>query len=129
MQQIDLRTNDDSKLLRMKDIEKLAPDGYRCVLCVRSRGFSCERPFYFDDSSFPDAVAALRSMNASLSGEATISARWEEDFIRIEANEFGHVTVSGKFVEHAEIPQLLEFGFQTDQTVLGPLIRDFEKLL
>jgi hypothetical protein len=129
MQQIDLRTNDDSKLLQMKDIEKLRPDGYRCVLCVRSGGSSCERPFYFDDSSFPDAVAALRTMNASLAGATTIKGRWEEDFIYIEANEFGHVFVSGEIVEYAEIPQRLKFGFQTDQTVLGPLVRDFESLL
>ena len=80
---ITLQTNDDAKVLRIVDFEKFGDtSGYRCTLVVRSGGFSCERSFCFDDSHFPDAVAALQKMDAGQPGEATIKGQWDDDFIR-----------------------------------------------
>jgi hypothetical protein len=127
--EIALQTNDDSKILRMHDFERFEDgSGYRCSLVIRSGGFSCARPFYFDDSHFPDAITALQQMDAGHPGEAMLKGRWEDDHIRFVRNDLGHVTVTGQLHEHSELPQLLKFGFRTDQTVLRPLVCDLLKL-
>lgn len=129
-ERIELRTNDDAAVFRMTDIEKFGDgSGYRCNLFVRSGDFSCHRPFYFDDSHFPDAIEALRRMSTGAAGEATIRDRWENDFVCFTSNELGHIFVTGELFEHSDLPQSLRFGFRTDQTVIGPLICDFEALL
>jgi hypothetical protein len=130
VEQIELRTYDETIILRMSNIDKLGDgSGYRCDLCIRSGDFSCQRPFYFDDSHFPDAIDALRRMNRGVAGEATIKGQWENDVVRFTSNELGHVFVTGELFEYSELTQSMRFGFRTDQTVLGPLIRDFEVLL
>jgi hypothetical protein len=127
---IELRTNDEAAVLRMSNAETFAANGsYRCDLFVRSKGFSCERPFYFDDAHFPGAIDALRKMNDGRVGEALIAGQWETDYIRFASDELGHVLVAGELTEHGFEPQSLRFAFLTDQTVLSPLTRDFERLL
>jgi hypothetical protein len=127
--QIELETHDETKQLRLSSIERFGDgSGYRCNLFVRSRGFSCERPFYFDDSHFPDAIKALRAMHAGRPGEALIKGAWEDDYLKFVSNDMGHVFVSGELFEHADPPQSLKFSFRTDQTVLGPLLRDLKPL-
>ena len=50
--EIRLQTNDDTKVLRFVELEKFDDgSGYRCRVIASSGGFSCDRPFYFDDSS------------------------------------------------------------------------------
>jgi hypothetical protein len=129
MPSIDLKTNDDRFVLQMRNIEDVGGECFRCDLFVRSGGFSCRRPFYFDDSHFPDAVASLRQMNTGTIGEATIKARWEDDYLTFQSDKLGHVFVTGELFEYADFSQSLKFGFVTDQTVLGPLVRDLESLL
>ena len=86
------------------------------------------RPFYFDDDSLVDALAKLREMDAGRPESTTIRCRWDEEFLQIGSNDMGHVFVSGEIIEYSEHPQRLKFAFQTDQTVLGPLIRDLQAL-
>lgn len=127
---IELQTNDDTIVLRMTNIKKCDDgSGYRCDLFIRSGDFSCQRPFHFDDSSFPDAIEALRFKNTGAAGEAIMKGQWESDFVHFKSNELGHVFVTGELFEYSDLTQSMRFGFRTDQTVLGPLIRDFEVLL
>lgn len=128
--QVELKTNDEAHTLRFTSLEKFADDsGYRCTLFVRSGGFACERPFYFDDSHFPDAIMALKAMDRGQPGEALIKGRWEDDYVKFVSNDLGHVFVSGELYEHSDMSQSLTFGFRTDQTVLGPLVRDLSPLV
>lgn len=129
IEQVELRTHDEAHTLRFNSLEKFADgSGYRCTLIVVSRGFACERPFYFDDSHFPDAIKALKAMDAGRAGEAIIKGQWEEDYIKFALNDLGHVFVSGELYEHSDMAQSFKFEFRTDQTVLGPLIRDLGPL-
>jgi hypothetical protein len=122
---IELQTHLEGAALRMSQIQRFGDgSGYACVVTVRSGGFGCERPFCFDDWHLGNAIAAFQSMAAGTPGEAVIRGQWEPDFIRFKMNDLGHVVVSGELFEHAELTQSLKFAFRTDQTVLGPLIRD-----
>jgi len=126
---VELRTNDSTKIVRLAHIQKFHDgSGYRCELTIVSGGFSCVRPFYFDDDSLVDALAKLDEMDAGRPESTTIRCRWEEEFLQIGSNDMGHVFVSGEIIEYSERPQRLKFAFQTDQTVLGPLIRDLQAL-
>ncbi len=129
MKLIELQTNDDRFTLRMVNLEKFPDGGFYCELHVRSDGFSCQRPFYFDDSHLPDAVTNLRQMDADHVGQATLKARWEDDFVTFRSDKLGHVFVTGEVFEHADPSQSMKFGFRTDQTVIGPLVRSLEKLV
>ena len=68
-------------------------------------------------------------MDAGKPGEALIKGQWEEDYIKFVLNDLGHLFVSGELHEHSDMAQSLKFEFRTDQTVLGPLIRDLSPLV
>jgi hypothetical protein len=123
---IELQTHRDATSLRLSNIEKFSDSsGYRCDLSVRSGGFVCERPFYFDDWHLSEAIKMLRTMIECMPGEAVLKGMWEDHFIRFKVNHLGHVVVSGELFEYAELAQSIKFAFRTDQTVLDPLLRDF----
>jgi hypothetical protein len=127
---IELKTQDENKVLNMSQIEKFADgSGYRCELSVASRGFSCHCPFYFDGPFLSDAVTALQRMDDGKPGEATIRGLWEEAYIKFASDQLGHVVVSGELFEHSEFPQAFRFAFRTDQTVLSPMISDLARVL
>lgn len=129
MDVIELRTNDPAAVVRLSHVEKFSDgSGYRCELTVVSGDFSCRRPFYFDEAILSAAVRELESMATGKPGTAFIKAEWEEDFLRFQSNDMGHVWVSGEIFEHAELTQRLKFAFRTDQTVLLPLVRDLRVL-
>ena len=126
---IELKTNDADKVVRLSTVEKY-PDGsgYRCELFVLSTGFSCDRPFYFDDVALSFAAPELQKMAAGTPGKVIIKGEYEEDFLEIRSNVKGHVWVSGEICEHSESDQRLKFRFRTDQTILLPLARDLLRL-
>ena len=68
-------------------------------------------------------------MHATLKGTAELKAEYEDQVIVITCNELGRVVVSGVFIEHSMFSQTIEFGFETDQTVLSSLIKQFKVLL
>lgn len=128
---ISLETHDERKVLRLLHVEKHRREpghDYVAVLSVRSGDFSCERRFWFDSTYLDRAIKSLRRMDAANPGEAIIKQEYEPDFVMFKSDRSGHVTVSGEMSEHSELPQSLRFCFRTDQTVLGPLIRDLERL-
>ncbi|MCC5829546.1 MAG: hypothetical protein JJU36_08865 [Phycisphaeraceae bacterium] len=126
---IELQTNDATKQVRLSQVEKYGDGCFRCDLSVRSGGFSCQRPFYFDDVVLAEVVPALRTMAATLSGKCIIKGQWEVDYLAFEVNEMGHVFISGEIFEHQEFDQRLRFAFRTDQTVLLPLASELQLLL
>jgi len=126
---IELQTNDAAKIVRLSHVEKFRNgSGYGCDLSVVSGGFSCRRPFFFDDVALNEAVPALGKMATTLSGKCIIKGQWEEDYLALEVNDMGHVLVSGEIFEHSEYGQRLKFAFRTDQTVLLPLARELQLL-
>ena len=128
--EIRLQTNDDTKVLRFVELEKFDDgSGYRCRVIASSGGFSCDRPFYFDDSSLPTAVARLQHMEAGQVTDAIIKGEREPDHVGFHRNALGHVIVSGELYEQSELPQSIKFCFKTDQTILAALVRDLRMLL
>jgi hypothetical protein len=128
-QGIEIRTNDETKIVRFSQVEKFRDGhGYGCDLTVVSGGFSCRRPFYFDDVSLAETLPSLRSMATSLEGKCTIRGQYEADYVQLEVDGLGHVLVSGELIEHSELRQHLKFAFRTDQTVLLPLARELQLL-
>ena len=127
---IELQTYDAAKLVRLSHVEKFGDgSGYRCELTVASNGFSCQRPFFFDDMAVGEAVPALRKMAATLFGKCIIKEQWEDDYLALEVDDMGHVLVSGEIFEHSEFSQRLKFAFRTDQTVLLPFANELQLLL
>lgn len=127
--EIELQTNDAHAVVRLSFIEKFHDwSGYRCTLAVVSGGFSCTRPFYFDEVALSLVVPELERMASGASGKCIIKGQWEQDYIQLESNTKGHVVVTGELFENAEIAQQLKFGFRTDQTVLLPFAKDLRVL-
>jgi len=122
-----LQTNNDSQRLELRSIRRTGQD-YSCLLVVESHGFSAARPFYFDEHHLKTFLENLDATESKLEGEAILRHSYEEDRVSFEGSRNGHVVVSGLLVEHSECTQQLEFCFQTDQTVLKPLIQAFRKI-
>lgn len=126
---LELQTNDPAKVVRLSRIKRYSDgSGYSCELTIVSGGFSCRRPFVFDDAALSAAVPQLQKMATAAPGTAIIKGQWEQDFLQIESNALSHVTVSGEVFEHSEFDQRLKFAFQTDETILAPLVEDLQTL-
>jgi hypothetical protein len=122
-----LQTNSESECLELHDIRKSGRD-YICSLVVESRGFSASRHFHFDEHHLKIFLENLNVMETKLEGEAILRHLFEDDQITLKGFRNGHIVVSGSLVEYSEYSQRLDFCFQTDQTVLKPLIKDLGKL-
>jgi hypothetical protein len=102
--------------------------GYVARLRVRSRGFILDRSFYFDGPGLADFVEALGAMDRCLSGTAELRTPYEDHYIRLALGPRGRVAVTGEIREYSGFDQLMRFGFETDQTVLGPFARDLDAI-
>lgn len=120
---IQLRTNRGDETLCLGNVERYADgSGYRTVLQVRSRGFEVSAPFYFEPHPLNQFLEDLVAMDRSLSGSAKLKPLYEDPFIELTLTRRGSVVVKGEMFEHSEHSQHLRFEFETDQTVLKPLI-------
>ena len=126
---INLQTNSQSKKLELQNIKKTG-NNYKCFLIVNSRGFCVSRSFSFSDYYLKLFLENIIEMNLTFAGEAILKdGDYDDDYISITCEKTGHISVSGELIEYSEHPQSLNFCFQTDQTVLSPLIRDISKLI
>jgi hypothetical protein len=125
---LELQTNDPAKVVRFAEVCKFRDGGYTCQLEVMSGGFSCRRPFYFDDGSLNKAIGELETMLTGRPGKFLLKEVYELDWVGFELNDVGHVFVSGEINELADMRQQLQFWFRTDQTVLPRLRRDLLSL-
>ncbi|RXJ66444.1 hypothetical protein CS022_24585 [Veronia nyctiphanis] len=126
---IRLQTNDESKQLELRNISDAGADTYECLAYVKSGWLNCERQFFFGKYYAQEFLKKLSEMNLSFNGVAELKAEYEDQVITIGCNQMGKVVVSGEFIEHSMFSQSFEFGFETDQTVLSDLIKQFTRLL
>ena len=125
---ISLQTNSGDRRLEFRDVRKSGKEDYSCLLVLESRGFSANRSFYFDDYQLVRFLEDLVVMQRDVKGEALLRHSFEEDRILFKVSTLGHVVVSGFLVEQSDSRQELHFCFETDQTVLGPLLENFRAL-
>ena len=122
---IQLRTNRSDPLLRLRDVTRFEDgSGYRAVLEVRSRGFEVSTPFYFEPRPLAEFLNQLVVMDDTLVGSARLKPLYEDHFIELTLISRGRIVVRGEVFEYSEHAQHLGFEFETDQTVLKPLIDD-----
>lgn len=125
---VSLQTYSADKRLEFRTIRKTGSRDYSCLLVIESRGFQANRAFHFDDPQLEAFLDDLTVMQARLEGEAILRHSFEEDRISFKISSLGRVVVSGFLVEQSECHQELHFCFETDQTVLGPLLSEFRAL-
>lgn len=125
---INLHINDESKQLEFRNIRDVGADTYECLAYVKSGWLTCERQFFFGKYYAQEFLKKLSEMNLSFNGVAELKAEYEDQVITIGCNQMGKV-VSGEFIEHSMLSQSFEFGFETDQTLLPGLIKQFTELL
>lgn len=120
---IQLVTNQPEETLRLGSVVRYSDgSGFRTVLEVRSRGFEVSAPFYFEPHPLGRFLDDLVAMDRSLTGSAKLKPLYEDSFIELTLTRRGSVVVRGEVFEHSEHSQHLKFEFETDQTVLKPLI-------
>ena len=127
---ITLRTHTASPALALRALERWPappePAQWRAWLEVRSGAFTAALSFYFDQLGLDAFRAALRHMDATLSGSAVLQTPYEEPRIELTVGRTGQIGVSGLLRDYEQGLQRLAFSFVTDQTVLRPLIDDLE---
>ena len=125
-----LQTNDDAKYLALLNVERFADGSGFCVqLSVRSDAFAGSIQFCFEPSPLEHFVADLERMDRTLTGSARLKPLYEESKVTFEMLRTGGVAVSGDLVQYGGHTHRLQFGFNTDQTCLAPLIRDLHACL
>ena len=122
-----LRTNQVDPFLAMHAVQRFADDsGYRALLEVRSRGYQVRAPFYFEPWSLEQFITHLEQMDRTLTGTAKLKPMFEDHFVELTLTNTGRVVVHGEVFEYSEHGQHITFEFETDQTVLKPLIDDLK---
>ena len=123
---IDLNTQDDRKSLLLDNFERYGSNAFKCRIKVNSFGFSCDRPFIFDNAK--EVLSKLRELNENLTGFVKLEEEYEENNVTISIDKAGHVKIAGFLIDY-ERGQELKFSFITDQTILPKLVKDFEILI
>ena len=127
---VTLPTNQENPALSLSAIERYSDgSGYASLLSVRSGNYSAEYKFYFEDQSLEAFVTQLEGMDSLLTGTARLQPLYEPQYIQLACDNSGRVLVSGDLPEHDAHGQRLTFAFQTDQTVLKPLISSLRAVL
>lgn len=126
--QIDLQTYDEQRQLSFRSLKRTG-NSFSGIVRIQSGGFSAERPIYFELHNIQSFCDQLESLDRLNPGTAKLRGDYEDDYLEFELLSNGHVHVTGELVEHSELGQHLEFGFQTDQTCIRPFLRDLHKLL
>jgi hypothetical protein len=127
---IELATNDADKLLVLEDIERFSDgSGWKALLRVRSGWLAFEHDLYFSEKHLASAISSLATMSRNGHAIAKLTGTWEPDFLCLELHTLGHVEVRGEIGHGDSWKQIVRFSFQTDQTVIAPLMRDLSALL
>ena len=126
---ITLQTNASDTSLEFRNCRPCDDDAFQCHLSVVSSPFSAEQDFWFERFYLETAVIALEALNTSFRGNTKLGLQFEEPFVALAGDGLGHIAVSGLLVQSGPRFQRLEWEFQTDQTCLTPLLRDFRNLL
>lgn len=116
---ISLQTNDDDKVMTISDVTL---NGF--VLFVDHSDFSAKNTFSHHDTNYIKIfIKDLESIQQANHGAAElIDAEGNE--LCFKLNRLGHLEITGTLVKYIPLKQELNFGFETDQTCLGPFIND-----
>jgi len=121
--------NVENPRLEFRNCEKFSDDsGFKTDLYVRSGSFALETTFYFESFPLTEFIKGLSEMAESLKGSALLKPMWEDDFLKFEMLDLGHLAVTGEFTQHTPYEQKLKFGFETDQTAILPFRDDLKTL-
>ena len=124
---ISLTTNVPDASLEFRQVQRFGDNsGVAAFVVIRSGGFAAATTFTFEIPRLKDFLSELDRLNATLSGIAELRPTWEPGAIRFEGDGKGRVRVHGELVDDN---QRLEFSYETDQTCLAPLVRDFRGCL
>ena len=126
---IHLETHDERRQLSLINVTDSGAETFECRAIVKSGWLECNRQFFFGRYYAEEFLKSIIKMNSTFNGTAELKAEYEDQAIVVTCNKMGRVVVSGVFVEHSMLSQTMEFGFETDQTVLPGLIKQFELLL
>jgi len=125
---IQLRTNQTDPSLSLRDVTRFEDgSGYRAILEARSRGYEVRTPFYFEVQPLTQFLDQLVMMDRTVTGSAKLKPLYEDHFIELTLTSRGRVVVRGEVYEYSEHSQHLRFEFETDQTVLKPLIEQLRE--
>ena len=127
--EIFLQTDNESQRVELRDIENSGTD-YIFNLIIKSGGFGADCRFEFNEEYLNVFLVDLQHMEEKLVGRAELKAYFGENQITLEVVKTGQIEISGHLDKFdGEFQQSLSFCLITDQTVLKPLINDFNKYL
>ena len=120
---IQLKTNDDTKVLEFHQLNMVGTDGCTCRVRAVSGGFSYEGNFSI--ANLRSSIDDLKEMSKNLEGKVSFGESYNMNEIVFTISSLGKVLVEAKF---SELSESIEIEICTDQTVLEPLIKQFERL-
>lgn len=127
---ITLKTNEGGKVLIFENWKYDSKiDEFTFDISVNSFGFAAKQMFSLYRFSFEKFLQALKKMATRLSGTVELKDEYEKQYVRMEIDHLGHVSVTGEFWLFNIIEQHLKFGFETDQTCLQPLFNELSQVL
>ena len=126
---IQLETHNERRQLSLNNIKDSGGDTFECRAIVKSGWLACNRQFFFSRYYAEEFLKSIIEMNSTFNGIAELKAKYEDQIITFTCSKMGKVVVYGKFIEHSMLSQTMEFRFETDQTVLSGLIKQFQVLL
>jgi hypothetical protein len=125
---IKLQTNDPLKQL-IFSLTSFDAWGFTTELKVVSDWISCNQLFCFSYTNLENFLSSLKSLQNTFEGLAKLGGDYNDPTaISLEINNQGQILVQGTIEACTPELQRVAFSFFTDQTILGPLIEDFEKL-
>jgi hypothetical protein len=123
-------TDSEETKLELRNCNKFEDgSGYRTDLIVLSGGFGLEIEFFFEVPALGHFIKNLAEMGSSLAGEALLKPMWEDDYIKCEMLDLGHLSVCGVFTQHSPHLQQLRFAFESDQAALSLFLSQLRKLV
>ena len=119
----------DTEFVELSEIERFEDgSGFCSQIRVGSGEFTCTgRRFYFDD--LPKFLRDLRLMYQQVGGTAELRQRYEDEFVRFEMSERGHMKVTGLLKDYGAMERVFRFGFEADQSFLPAYIKSIEEVL
>jgi hypothetical protein len=106
----------DTEYIRLSTVERYSDgSGYSCFLDVCAGEFRCEG-HRFDFDNLLHFLERLQTIYESLSGEAELRHRNDEEYLQFAMDRRGHVSVNGLVTDYRECR--LTFRLEADQTYL-----------
>lgn len=123
---IELKTykNDEYVILATK---YLVQTSFTFTLKVSSGGFYGNSSFCIRKDQLQNVCNNLKSMYSNLEGFTRINDNDSDAYVLMQIKRNGHLTIEGQ-VGGSYQDHFMNFKFQTDQTCIPSLIKDFESL-